>query len=108
MDIKEYIITIESIQNIMKLIISKLKNNADNQKNLFEQIINYIENIRNIHQNINNLQETKKNTSLKTLIEFQEQLFSNFISNTKETEIKQNIDNLEVYIKNNELIIDIQ
>ena len=44
MDIKEYTITIESIQNMMKLIISKLKlkNNTDNQKNLFEQIINYI------------------------------------------------------------------
>ena len=79
MDIKEYTITIESIQNMMKLIISKLKNNTDNQKNLFEQIINYIENIRNIYQKINNLLETKNNTSLKTIIEFQEQLFSNFI-----------------------------
>ena len=91
----------------MKLIISKLNNNNDNQKNLFEQIINYIENIRNIYQKINYLQETKKNKSLKTIIEFQEQLFSNFISNTKETDIKQNIDNLEAYIKNKELIIDI-
>lgn len=92
---------------MMKLIISKLNNNNDNQKNLFEQIINYIENIRNIYQKINYLQETKKNKSLKTIIEFQEQLFSNFISNTKETDIKQNIDNLEAYIKNKELIIDI-
>ena len=84
----------------MKLIISKLKNIIDNQKNLFEQIINYIERIRNIYQKTNNLQETKNNISLKTIIEFQEQLFSNFISNIKETQIKRKIDNLEAYIKN--------
>ena len=84
MDIKEYTITIESIQDMMKLIISKLKNNTDNQKNRFEKIINYIKKIRNIYQKINNLQETKNNITLKTIIEFQEQIFSNFISNTKE------------------------
>ena len=54
MEIKEYTITIESIQNMMKLIILKLKNNTDNQNNLIEQILKYIERIRNIYQKLNN------------------------------------------------------
>ena len=107
MDITEYTITIELIQNMMHLIITKIKNNADKPMILIQQLTNLIENLRNYYSKINFLLETKNNTALKVIIDFQEQLFPEIKSIKTETEIKKNIDNLETYIKNNELIIDI-
>ena len=59
MDITAYALTIQSIQNMMQLNMTKIKNKSDNPINQTQKLIKYLENLRIYYSKINNLNEIK-------------------------------------------------